>query len=368
MNRRNILKLVGGGVVVSAAALGGFAATRTPSKAREPWEIAGNYKDPRLFALSYAVLAPNPHNRQPWVAELVDEDELRIYRDLKKNLPETDPFDRQLTIGMGCFLEALLIALQQRGFAAATELFPGANDSYVARIKLRIAKNNARDQILFGAFTRRRSCKEPFTDTSLAPDHAKKLAEFGDVFVDTASVAQLKQLSWEAFKVEYETPRTLKESVDLMRFGKTEINAQPDGIDIGGPMMEFLSAVGMMTPENLLDPQSTAFQQGREIYQKMLFATPAYILLKTRGNRRKDQIATGRKWLRLNLMATHLGVSVHPVSQALQEYVEMENLYRQIHNQFAAEGETIQMFGRLGYGPQVPPAPRWSVETKLKSG
>ena len=65
-SRRKTLGLIGGGTIV--AATGGiavFAKTRTPTKALAPWDMAGNYDDPRLRALSYALLAPNPHNRQP---------------------------------------------------------------------------------------------------------------------------------------------------------------------------------------------------------------------------------------------------------------------------------------------------------------
>ena len=62
---------------------------------------AGEYADPRMRALSYGILAPNPHNRQPWLVDLTTPDRVVVWRDKAKNLPETDPFDRQLTIGMG---------------------------------------------------------------------------------------------------------------------------------------------------------------------------------------------------------------------------------------------------------------------------
>ena len=44
-----------------AAGGGTFALTRTPSAALAPWQEAGSgYQDPRMRALSYAILAPNP--------------------------------------------------------------------------------------------------------------------------------------------------------------------------------------------------------------------------------------------------------------------------------------------------------------------
>ena len=79
---------------------------------------------------------------------------------------------------------------------------------------------------------------------------------------DDAKVAQIRGISWRAHEVEMNTHRTLMESVDLMRTGKTEIEANPDGIDLGGPLLESLSALGMLSRAQLADPNSDAFQQG----------------------------------------------------------------------------------------------------------
>ena len=115
MQRRKFLMLAGGGVVVAAAGAGAFAATRRPSDALAPWAAAGGYSDPRMHALSYAILAPNPHNRQPWIVALEGEDTVVLRFDLDKQLPHTDPLDRQLTIGLGCFLELMTMAANANG-------------------------------------------------------------------------------------------------------------------------------------------------------------------------------------------------------------------------------------------------------------
>lgn len=157
----------------------------------------------------------------------------------------------------------------------------------------------------------------------------------------------------------------MKESVDLMRFGRREIEANPDGIDFGGPLLEALHLAGVLTREAQLDPTSTGFRQGVEIYRAMLAATPAYAVLTSAGNARADQIAVGRRWLRLNLATTTMWLALHPVSQCLQEYPEMADTRREVHAMLAPPGETVQMLGRLGYGPNVPRTPRWPLETRM---
>lgn len=362
--RRTVLALLGGGVVLAAGSAAGFALTRTPTRALAPWDAAGGYAEPRMRALSYAILAPNPHNRQPWAVDLREPGVATIWRDKARNLPETDPYDRQLTIGMGCFLELLAVAASDTGHAVEFDLFPEGDAGPVAVARFR--EGGAARDPLFAHALARRSCKEPFEARPVAAEAAAALAGLATVIAEPAKVEALKRLTWDAWMVEATTHRTMKESVDLFRMGKAEIEANPDGIDLGGPFLEGLMLAGMLTREGQLDPASPEFAQGVAIYEEMLAATPAYAAVTTPGNSRLDQIAAGRRWLRLNLTTTGLGLALHPVSQCLQEYPEMTAHYDAAHAMLAAPGETVQMLGRLGYGPETPRTPRWPLETKLR--
>lgn len=365
-SRRTFLTVLGGGVILAAGGAGAFLATRTPARALAPWDAAGGYAEPRMRALSYAILAPNPHNRQPWQVDLSAPGTVTLYRDKTRDLPETDPHARQLTVGLGCFLELMTIAASQTGHAVDMTLFPEGEDGPVAVASFR--EGAAAPDPLFAHVLNRRSCKEPFEARPVPADMAAALAEHAAIVTDPARVARIRQLTWDAWMVEMTTPRTLKESVDLMRIGKAEINANPDGIDLGGPFLESLALAGLLTRESQMDPTSTGFQQGVDMYREMLAATPAYAVVTTSTNFRADQIAAGRRWLRLNLAATGLGLALHPVSQALQEFPEMAPHYRKAHELLAPPGETLQMLGRLGFGPQTGPSPRWPMETRIVNG
>ncbi|OJJ11693.1 twin-arginine translocation pathway signal protein [Alphaproteobacteria bacterium AO1-B] len=366
VSRRKTLALLGGGLIVAATASAGtFLATRTPEKALKPWSSAGGYEDPRLFALSYALLAPNPHNRQPWLIELTDKDTFRLHRDPARDLPHTDPYHRQIFIGLGCFLEQMAIAASLKGYSTEISLFPEGTDGPIADVVL---IDGADADPLGAHIMDRRSCKEPFQNTPVPDAMAAQLQTYGSVWTNPADVKSIKDLTWQAWLTEMNTHRTLKESVDLMRFGKAEINANPDGIDLGGPFLESLMVAGLLTKDSQLDPASTGFQEGVKMYQAMLHATPAYISLTTPANTRQDQIEAGRRWLRLNLDTTRLGLALHPVSQALQEFDEMTPHHAEAHRLLAKPGETVQMLGRLGFGPQTARTPRWPLETRMMNG
>lgn len=381
LSRRNFIRVAGTGTVIAAAGVGTFAATRTPSVALAPWGMAGNgYTDPRMRALSYAILAPNPHNRQPWMVDLSTPDEITLLCDLERRLPETDPFDRQILIGLGCFLEILRMAAAEQGLRAEITPFPKGSPGQrldnrpVARIRL--SKAPIDKDPLFKHVLTRRSNKEPY-DTSRQVDAAvleKLKAAAGapptvGATHDPARIKALRKLTWDGHLIEVKTPRTLKESVRLMRIGRSEIEANPDGIDIGGFFPESMSLLGILNRKTIADPTSSAFEQGLDMYKELIHSAMGYVWITTNGNSRDDQMQAGRDWVRINLAATATGASVHPLSQTLQEYPEMKALHRRAHQMLGARGEQrVQMLARVGYGPKIDPSPRWKLTTRIRQG
>jgi hypothetical protein len=364
LSRRKAIALFGGGTVLAASAsMGAFLATRTPHAAQAPWSMAGGYDDPRLNALSFGLLAPNPHNLQPWFITLEGHDAFTLRRDTARALPQTDPFDRQITIGLGCFLEQTRIAASADGYEVTLDLYPEGLDGPIARATF--VKGGEVDP-LAAHIMARRSNKEPYEATKVPAELAQQLRAYSDVYTDEETVGLLQDLTSQATLIEMNTARTMQESIDVMRFGKAEINATPDGLAIGGGFFESLMLAGILTREALADPTTQAFKEGVKAFENLMRATPAFVALTSEGNTRQDQIETGTRWVRLNLMTTALGLSLHPVSQALQEYSEMEPLYLASHELLATEGQTVQMLGRLGYGPNTPRTPRWALETKLR--
>ena len=376
-SRRKFLSIIGGGVILAATAAGGYAVTRSPRTALAPWADAGREEEPRRKALSFALLAPNPHNRQPWRVDLSRPDEVVLYVDTARLLPETDPYSRQITIGLGCFLELMRMAAAEQGYRVEIQPFPEGEDPAaldarpVARARFVADPGLARDP-LFAHVMARRSVKEPYdTARAVAPEALATLAaaatagtRFGGS-VEQADIASFRALTREALRIEFVTPRTFKESVDLFRIGHREVDANPDGIDFSGPMFETLGLLGLFTREAALDPSSSAHKAGLDSVNANVDTAMGHIWLVSAGNSRAEQIAAGADWLRVNLAATGIGLAMQPLSQALQEFPEMAELYTGIHRRLAPDGGTVQMFGRIGYGPSVAPSPRWPLEAKI---
>jgi len=375
MSRRKTLALIGGGVILAATAGLGYIASRQPRTAHLPWSAAGQGEDARIRALSYALLAPNPHNRQPWLVDLSQADTVTLFVDTNRLLPHTDPYNRQITIGLGCFLELMRMAASHDGQRVAITPFPEGFDDRaldarpVARAVFEADPSVVPDP-LFAHALDRRSNKEPFdTARPLPADILAQLdvavsTQFGGT-IDAQEVADWRALTREALLIELETPITYKESVDLFRIGRNEVDANPDGIDFSGPLFEVMGATGLFSREAALDTTSQAYKAGIDAVLANAETAMGHVWLVSQGNSRPDQLAAGADWLRVNLAATGAGVAFHPLSQALQEYPEMAGLFGQVHAKLAPDGGTVQMLARIGFGPVVDNSPRWPLEAKI---
>mgnify|MGYP001819288509 CR=1 FL=1 len=376
LSRRQTISLIGGGAIAAAVGSTAYAVTRAPRTAFVPWERAGIYDDVRKRALSYAILAPNPHNQQPWKVDLSRDGEATLYADLARLLPHTDPFSRQICIGLGCFLEVMRLAALEEGMGVTFDLFPEGSDPQAldARpvARCRFAQTTAAPDPLFAQVPHRRTLKEPYDLTRSVPEDAlARIAAAAihgsgiDYTTQEDEVAAMREISKEAFLIEFRTERTYKESVDLFRIGHREVDANPDGIDLAGPMFETLRLTGLFTREAAMDRDSMSYAAGEAMVVENMMTAMAHLWQVTPGNSRVEQIRAGQDWVRINLAATAEGLGLQPLSQGLQEYPEMADIYQSLHETLAPQGGTVQMWCRLGYGPQIPVSPRWPLENKL---
>ncbi len=380
MISRRALLTTGTASVVLFGLGGTWWATTGPSRtAREPWSAASaGFGDTRLDVLAYAILAPNPHNMQPWRIGLGRRLDFTIYCDLDRLLPETDPPNRQITIGFGCFLELCRQAAAESGYRADITYFPEGEPQPlldgrpIAHVEL-VEDASVRPDPLFSTVLARRTNRLPYdasrpVDPGILPelqggavDGVKVLAT-----ADAALVDELRMLTTDAWRVEWDTASTRRESIEVMHIGKAEVSAQPYGLSMDDRLTSTIGLLGLMSPEALDDPDSSAYRESFEFYARACRSSMAFVWSTTPTNTRRAQLEAGRAWVRTQLIANALGLSFHPLSQALQEFSEMAEYYKRVHELLSNDGgETVQMLARLGYAPDVGPAPRQALESKL---
>ena len=398
MNRKTFIRLAGGGVLAAASGwLAAVSGAAVPDAATTAWRDFPSQDDPRKWALAYALLAPNPHNLQPWMADLRTPGEILLTLDPERRLPATDPFGRQIMMDAGAFLELLAIAAAKVGYQADIQLFPEGepepepHSKPVARIRL--AKVGAiASSSLFAAIPNRRTERgvydpdHPVSETQVAAmeDSVRgmnvRFGVAGRVQSDTsdksdkARLAEIRRIARDGWRVEVTTESTFMESMRLMRIGGAEIDRHRDGI--AAPSAAFLAAdkLGLFNRSRYPGADSMAIKSQLQRFDDLTASTPSYLWLTTSTNTRAAQIEAGRAYARLNLAGTLLGLAMHPNEQALQEFPEMASNYRDIHQLLAPDqrGATVQMLARLGTLPQgvatSKPAPRRGLDAQLQKG
>lgn len=382
MQRRHFIRISGGGVVLAATA--GLAAcdASLPPEALVAWNPAAESGDVRRWLLAHAILSPNAHNLQSWLVDLSVPNQITLFFDLKRQLPETDPYSRQMMLSQGTFLELLDLAARQRGLRTQIELFPdGAPSSTTldarptARVRLEPDASVLPDP-LFAQIFRRRTNREAYdarapeagalkaVADSVAP-HAVRVTFAGPDQADR--LQQHRAIATQAWRIELTTPRTLLESYQVLRIGPAEINEHRDGISINDPLLRVINALGLFDRTQASAPDSSAVTGQIDEFNANLATTPAFFALITQGNDRVTQVNAGRAYVRAQLAATAQGLSMHPLSQALQEYPEQAEPYAAIHALLDAPPaeQTVQMWTRLGYAPAIDPSPRRGVDAHL---
>ena len=84
--------------------------------------------------------------------------------------------------------------------------------------------------------------------------------------------------------------------------------------------------------------------------------------------RASDGLGMLLHYVRMNLQSARAGLSMHPVSQALQEFPEMVKVRKEVSRRLSlADGETLQMLARLGYAAPAMPSARWPLEGRIRT-
>jgi hypothetical protein len=383
MNRRHILRLAGGGFVAAALPALSACTSDLPAEAIAAWQPPADDLDVRHWVLSHALLAPHAHNLQSWLVDLSTPDTIVLRMDLQRLLPETDPLSRQLVLSQGTFIEILDMAARQRGYR--TEITPFPQGAYspqapdarpTAHIRLVKDAQVAPDPLFAQVFRRHthRGAYQARVPEAKALDALKQSTAglpvtLGWVTADNAPLmARHRQIAMDAWRTELVTPRTLLESYKVLRIGPKEIAQHRDGIALNAPMLRAVNALGLFDRTRASAADSRELKDQMDKFNAHIAGTPAYCYLSTASNDRVTQLQAGRAYVRVQLAATAHGLSMHPLSQALQEYPEQATHYRDAHALMAGAGQTVQMWTRLGYAEQAgSPSPRRGLQAHLAS-
>ena len=380
MKRREFIKLSSAGIpgiVLIPSLLNGCSSNNV--QALDAWNVSPNENDIRLAVLSYAILAANPHNIQPWIVKFISFDTIELYVDQNRLLPKTDPFSRQIHIAQGTFLENLDLAAKQFGYQAMINYFPHGSYSNttieqipVGSVKLAQNKTIPKDP-LFDIITKRLTSKIIYDEKPVEPALIQDLLSIAtskDITLFISDQAndkkRIAEIIGNAMRIEVSKKERHLETWRMFRFSDQEIEQNRDGFGyanngVAGITRFFAELIYDRAGAKPLD--SYWVDSSIDLHYDWANSAAAFGWIISKGNSRTDQIKTGRLYERLNLKANQLGISKHPHSQVLEEYRDMQQQKNEFLDFLNVPKEfTVQMLFRLGFSDFSLHSPRRKLQ------
>lgn len=337
----------------------------------DPWnqKYADRFSDPRVQLAAHGLLAGSGHNMQPWMIRQDTDDPMtfELYADGSRMSRAVDPEARQFMVSQGAFLGYLEVAGREKGYRPRISLLPdGPFDEHhlaaslkekpVARITLEPSdpEHTSLYDALFLPDTNRGAYKKEQITAAQVRAVERAAQETGmtvNVYQQPADLEKLGSYAIRAAAVESGVDRVMKESEEIFRANEYQKNTHRDGFSVEGQgttgIMRHLIQ-GLVTLFPSMNRGKAASERFVTSAKASVAGTSAYVMITTQDNSRESQIKSGISYSRLILAAHNQGLAVQPLSQALEEYPEMHELYSGIHEDYAPDGGTIQMLLRIG--------------------
>ncbi|WP_243112646.1 MULTISPECIES: Acg family FMN-binding oxidoreductase [Acutalibacteraceae] len=349
-----------------------------PKKYMEPWarNYASQFSDPRVRLTADGLLAASNHNMQPWTIRLDKTNPMvfYLYADSARRTDQVDPYSRQLMISQGTFLEYVRVAGDKGGWHTDMELFPDGNydeenlvhsmdTKPVARITL--TKAQPQNDPLYEEMYLPDTSREAYGPEKLTAAQVNALTSLPTqsglsikIYQDESDLSKIGGFAVRSATIEAGVTRVMDESNAIFRPNEYEKNKYRYGYSVEGQgVTGFMKNItqGLVTFFPLLNTGKDASQNFINYTRTSVDHTPAYAMIITADNSRITQVKSGMLYSGLVLKGHTLGLAMQPLSQALEEYPEMEGPYNGLKQAYAPDNGTVQMLFRVGKPPKSTP-------------
>jgi nitroreductase len=331
MSRGSFLRRAGLGIgavaVTGAGALGyraydqGVLATGQGA-AYEPWSDWKRQKG-LVSLVGAATLAPSPHNAQAWLFR-VGPDRIDLFADRSRTTGATDPFQREMYIGLGAALENLALAAQARGHAVRVTLLPdGPRSAHAARIAL--ARSKPSRSGLYDQIAKRRTNRYPYLKgkdvpraalaamAALGPADAANVRLFWFTSnVDRARIGGLLVAATEALIAD---PDQSRSDYDWFRQSWDEIQRQRDGITVDAAgISDVTAALAKLMPAQSRKATDEAWLSATRDRQTNTAAAYGIVAVRDASDNRQ-RLEGGRALERMHLWTAGHGLAFQHMNQ-----------------------------------------------------
>jgi nitroreductase len=330
MSRARFLRLTGLGLGTLAVAGAGALGYRAYDQgvlevghgpAYDPWRSWDDGEGLRAL-LGAAILAPSPHNAQPWLFG-VGRGRVDLFADHTRSTGAVDPFGRELHVGLGAALENLALAAEANGRSPSVALLPrGSGPDHVARVDL--APAAARRSALYSQIPRRHTNRYPFVQGKAVPRAALErmsalAGRAGDTrvlwFTSARERGRIGDLLVAATEEMIADPDQSASDYAWFRQDWDELQRRRDGITLDAAgLPDLVASLGKLMPPQ--SREATGESWLRATRDRHTATAAAYWIVAVRNAAdRRAQLEGGRLLQRVHLWATGNGLALHHMNQ-----------------------------------------------------
>lgn len=277
--------------------------------------------------LLYASMAPSGHNAQPWkVRYNEDTESFTLFFDDSRSLPQVDEQNREAFISLGAFLENWKQAARSYGYEASITIFPELGKNMeVAQISMEPAEQllpDAKQRLV--RLLRRHTDKRSYEAHSIPASAINKIIGNHQSYLyfypkGTPEYAWISTNAIEARSAQAHHEGKRLELADWMRFSNAEARQYKDGLPA-----EQLGLTGLLKAvfytfysRKTASTKSFALQAVKQAEQQVNSAAGFFVV--TGSVDFKGTVQAGMRFEEFWLDAVELGISIHPMSQILEE-------------------------------------------------
>lgn len=292
-----------------------------------------------------AALAPSSHNIQSWSVDVFqDENRIAIQIDPSRHLSVVDPANREMYISLGCYTETLIQAFKAYSYDTDVTYDTVDKTMFIYYEKT----SDLIDDDLIEKITTRHTDKSPFEKDKYIDDAYldvaignKSISFYG---IDSDEFEVIKVFTQEAYNKQAYDASAAKELSDLLRFSDSEARETKDGLPAEQLGITGLKKSLYYLSTNHESAQGETFaKQGISTTENQLNGCNTFVVISSE-NDEASLINCGRTTVNFWLAMVENGISVHPMSYALEDEEIKTTMMSELNT-----SDEPQMILRIGY-------------------